>query len=38
MGETAIPELTGATVEREIKTRLGNRIDLQIIGGGASVI
>ena len=33
MGESTIPELTGATVEREIKTQKGNRIDLQILGG-----
>ena len=32
MGEAKIPELTGVTVEREIKTQLGNRMDLPIIG------
>ena len=32
MGEVAIPEITGATVEREIQTAQGNRLDLQIRG------
>ncbi len=32
MGHATIPELTGATVEREIKTLQGNRMDLPIIG------
>ena len=34
LGDSTIrPELTGATVEREITTQLGNRMDLSIIGG-----
>ena len=33
VNENAIPELTGANVEREQKTKQGNRIDLQITGG-----
>lgn len=33
MGEASAPELSGVTIEREVSTYCGNRIDLQIDGG-----
>jgi len=33
MGESCPPVLTGASVDREVRTKNGNRIDLQIVGG-----